>query len=41
MRLLKGCIGLEELANVVAVDGRAGYQEGLLPLLRADLAEES
>ena len=40
MQLLKNCVGLEKIAATVAADGRAGYQEGLLPLLRADLTEE-
>ena len=40
MQLLKGCTGLENIANVVANDRHAGYQEGLISLLRADLIEQ-
>ena len=39
MRLLKNCVGLEKIATVVANAGRVGYQEGLIPLLRADLED--
>ena len=39
MQLLKGCTGLENIANVVANDRHVGYQEGLIPLLCADLTE--
>ena len=40
MQLLKNCVGLEELAAIVANARRVGYQEGLIPLLRADLTKQ-
>ena len=40
MQLLKNCVGLEEIAATVANDGHAGYQEGLISLLRTDLTEQ-